>query len=171
MDTGTVVTMLFIWTLFFAPLILWRKELARCKQRERARSEQEERVGGERARRVYLCFMHWGSFVLVVSAVLLITARASFTTQQVVQMGVAFAGGLPAVVVLLIGTFRALSLWREALIRLLLIATMTLVLCFIFADSLAVSDSWLDMITIGYGLLVVGVSLRGLRGLGRSAAS
>jgi hypothetical protein len=115
-----------------------------------------------RTTRAYWCFLTWGAFLIVFVAVALFTAGLPFGERQAAVTLVGIFGGFPAAIVALVGLFHALMVWRVPLIRLLLLVTVIL-LPVVFSDIFR--EPWTSLIALAYGLIVVGVSVRGLFGL------
>jgi magnesium-transporting ATPase (P-type) len=139
-----------------AALALWRGE--------GARSQGKEGVTQVRTKRAYWCFLIWGAFVISFGAVVLYPANE----RQAVATLVGIFFGVPAAIAALIGLFHGLMVWKVALIRLLLLATVT-VMPMLFSDLFG--EPWTSIIAAGYGVLVLAVSVRGLRGPRTAAAS
>ena len=115
-----------------------------------------------RTTRAYWCFLVWGAFLIIFVVVGLFTAGLPFGERQAAVTIVGIFGGFPAVVVALVGLFHALMVWRVPLIRLLLLASVIL-FPVIFSD--VFREPWTSLTALAYGLMVAGVSVRGLFGL------
>ena len=115
-----------------------------------------------RTTRAYWCFLVWGAFLIVFVAVALFTAGLPFGERQAAVTLVGIFGGFPAAIVALLGLFNALMVWRVPLIRLLLLVTVILSPA-VFSDFFR--EPWTSLIALAYGLIVMGVSVRGLYAL------
>ena len=155
-----VIALGILVAIAVAIIALWRGE--------RARPQPSEGVTRARTRRAYRCFLAWGTFVIVFGALALLTAPLAFGERQAAVTLVGIFAGVPAAIALLVGLFHALMVWRVALIRLLLLVTVVL-LPVVFTDLFR--EPWSSMIAVGYGLIVIGASVRGLLMLRTNAAS
>lgn len=141
---------------------------------ERARGRELDRITQKRTTRAYWCFLVWGSFAICLGLTELGTAAEPLHVKQGWGMLVGLVGGIPAVIALLVGLFHAAMVWRQKLIKLLLLATAGFAA--LFASDLLLDTAFFtvpqgDIISIGYGLMAIVISVRGLAGLRRSSAS
>jgi len=127
---------------------------------EQAYRNRVEEVIRARARRAYVCFLAWGIFVSLAAAVAIVS-------EPYLEV-VGIFGAIPVGIVAAIGLFHTLMVWRVRLIQILLLATFLLGA---LAAMASLPDMWVAVIAAGYGLGVIMITVQGLRGLHRGAAS
>ena len=93
---------------------------------EQARARGAEPLTRSRTTRAYVCFLASGAAMVALVPLGYFIQSLPAQSQQGASAALGFFGGVPTAIVFLAAIFHALMVWRVALIRILLLASLTL---------------------------------------------